>query len=151
MVTIWLPAGNGKGRDQTFIRLRYKIQPEPRPFLTLQPVRISDDPDWNPLWEDWHCYLVPLTIDIADYQRLLAGYFEQIFPTRDAFDGRPLNSLDFCSDSWLGAKDWRTILAAIQKDMGEMSRRKRNFYDTFLRWVEAALTHTDIIIVDGNQ
>ncbi len=148
-VEIWLPLERWK--DQRCFRLRYKVEPEPRPFLTLQPVKVSPDPEWDPRWEEWHCYLIPLTIDIQDYQQLLAGYFDRVFPTKDPIDGWPMDSLDLCSPNWLGEEDWRTILTAIRGEMGEASRRKRKFYDTFLRWLEAALTHTSIIVAEGNQ
>ena len=83
-VEIWLPLERWK--DQRCFRLRYKVEPEPRPFLTLQPVKVSPDPEWDPRWEEWHCYLIPLTIDIQDYQQLLAGYFDRVFPTKDPID-----------------------------------------------------------------
>lgn len=148
-IEIWLPLERWK--DQQFFRLRYKTEPEPRPFLTLQPVKVSPEPDWAPRWEEWHCYLFPMTIDIPDYRKLLAGYFDRVFPTKDAFDGCPLDALDLCSPNWLGEADWRTIIAAVRGDMGTVSRRGRKFYDTFLRWLEAALTHTNIIVAEGNQ
>jgi len=149
-MTVWLPIE--RWEEQTFFRLRYRTAMSgPRPLLTFQPVRLSGDPEWNPRWEEWHCYLFPLTIDIADHQRLLAGYFDRIFPTKDAFDGRPLPALDLCSCSWLGTEDWEALISAVRTGMGETSRRKKKFYDAFLRWLEAALTHTSIIVVEGNQ
>lgn len=146
---IWLPLERWEEQRAFWIGLKSR---EPKPVrLCFQPLRISGEPDWNPRWEEWHCYPFPLAVGLEDYRRLLAGYFDRVFPTKDAFDGRPMTALDPCSFNWLGAGDWRKIIEAVRGEMGEMPGRKRRFYDAFLRWLEAALTHTEIIVVEGNQ
>ena len=55
-------------------------------LLDFHPLKISNEPDWNPMWEEWHCYAKPLRVFQQDYQ-LLLGYFNKIYPTKDAFDG----------------------------------------------------------------
>lgn len=127
-------------------------RPAPQPVrLILQPLLPTRETEGDPRWEEWHCYLFPLAVGMGDYQRLLAGCFACAYPTRDAIDGAPAAALDPCSPNWLAAGDWERITAAVRREMAGASRKKARFYDRFLRWTEAALTHTDIIIADGNQ
>lgn len=147
-MTIWLPLE--KWDQQRPFRLWLYSGQWFQTGITLQPVRISRDPDWNPRWEEWHCYLFPLSVGTRDYQQMLAGYFSQIYPTRDAFDGTPEQRFDPCGPNWLGAEDWEKMAQAIRGDMDGMSAKRRRFYDAFLRWLEAALRHTSIIVAEGD-
>lgn len=66
-------------------------------LLGFYPLRESDEPDWNPMPEDWSCYPEPLRVYKQDYTQLLLKYFAVIYPTKDAFDGTPEPEFDVCS------------------------------------------------------
>ena len=98
---VWLPLERWKEQRTFWIGLKSR-EPK-RCRLRFQPLCISGEPDWNPRWEEWHCYLFPLAMGIEDYQLLLADYFARIYPTQDAFSGTPEEGLDPCGPNWLGA------------------------------------------------
>lgn len=149
MVMVWLPAFRWNGQRPFCLRLY--SPPEEQVRLTFQPLKPSRDPNHDPAWEEWHCYLVPLSIGIRDYELLLKDPFAGMYPTRDPIDGTSEPAFDPRSSNWLGAEDWRKAIGAIRAGMEKAPRKRRKFYDTFLRWLEAALEHTDIIVVEGNQ
>ena len=118
-------------------------------ILDFNPLRPSQEPDWNPKWEEWHCYQTPLRIYRQDYE-LLIPYFSKIYPTTDAFDGTPEHVFDVCFDNWIGAKDWERILQEIEKGMENHSTEEKEFLISFIEWVKEALQYTEIIVVEGN-
>ena len=146
---VWLPLEHWQEQRTFWIGLKSR-EPK-RCRLRFQPLCISGEPDWNPRWEEWHCYLFPLAMGIEDYQLLLADYFARIYPTQDAFSGTPEEGLDPCGPNWLGSGDWEKLILLLREELGRCTKKRARFYEAFLRWLEAALTHTDIIVVEGNQ
>lgn len=118
--------------------------------IMFEPLRMSDTPDQNPQWEDWNCYHKPLLIPFSDFERLLRKYFDGIYPTVDAFDGTPEECFDVCFLNWIGEKDWRIIIKAVDADLDSFSGAEQKFYSGFLDWLEEALKHTSIIVAEGN-
>lgn len=127
----------------------YTDKPE-KIVIRFEPLKMSDLPDWNPQWEEWHSYHIPLVIPLCDFERLLHRYFDKIYPTHDAFDGTLNESFDICFDNWIGEKDWRIIISAIRADFANFSESERGFYGDFLDWVGEALKHTRVIVAEGN-
>ncbi len=150
MITVWLPEHRWEEQRPFVLRLYSPV--EERVRLTFQPLKPSPDqsPGRDPRWEDWHCHLIPLAVGFRDYELLLKEHFAGLYPTRDPIDGTPEATFDPCSPNWLGAEDWQKLIAAVKSELGTVSKKRRRFYDTFLRWLEAALEHTDIIVVEGN-
>ncbi len=147
MVSVWLEKD---GEEQKPFSVRLYSPPEERVRLVFQPLRPSDRPHRDPQWEDWHSYLVPLAAGYRDYEVLLKEYFLVMYPATDPMDGSPVPAFDPCSPNWVGKGDWEKVIALLRQDLERVPRKRRNFYDAFLRWLEAALTHTDIIVVEGN-
>lgn len=119
--------------------------------LTFNPLKLSEEPDWNPQWEEWHAYATPLVIYEQDYTILLKNYFDNMYPTKDAFDGTPEPCFDFCFYNWLGTEDWKKVITEIEKDLDGFPADRKTFYTDFLNWLKEALRHTTIIVVEGNQ
>lgn len=139
-----------KRQEQKYIDLKLYSKPEELIRITFNPLKMSDEPHWNPQWEEWNCYPTPLRIYYPDYKILLEEHFKKIYPTKDAFDGTPEDYLDICSSNWLGASDWHKLLSEMEKHLDEMSNERRKFLLSFMEWVREALQHTKIIIVEGN-
>lgn len=126
--------------------------PEDEPvLLDFYPLRESDEPDWNPMPEDWMYYSEPLEIYKQDYTRLLLKYLAVIYPTKDAFDGTPAPEFDVCFDNWIGKDDWNRILDEIGNHSDEHDPKEKVFLNAFTGWIKEALKHTNIIVVLGNQ
>ena len=70
---------------QKFKVLRLYAPEDELVLLDFYPLRESDEPDWNPMPEDWSCYPEPLTVYKQDYTQLLLKYFAVIYPTKDAW------------------------------------------------------------------
>ena len=137
--------------NREFTRLAVYADKSEKTAIMFEPLKMSDIPDWDPQWEDWNCYYEPLLIPFSDFERLLHHkYFDRIYPTCDAFDGTPEESFDVCFHNWIGEKDWRIIINAVQADLESYSGAEREFYSGFLRWLEEALKNTSIIIAAGN-
>ena len=81
---------------------------------------------------------------------MLLGYFEKIYPTKDAFNGTPELAFDVCFDNWIGKSDWKIIIDEINKDIDNHSENEKEFFLKFLEWLDEALTYTNIIVVEGN-
>lgn len=120
-------------------------------LLDFCPLRESDEPDWNPMPEDWSCYPEKLRIYKQDYTQLLLKYFAVIYPTKDAFDGTPEPEFDVCSYNWIGKDDWNRIIIEIEEHLSEHESKERDFLQAFIEWVKEALKYTSIITVWGNQ
>ena len=45
---------------QEYVELRLNAPKAEKILLEFNPLKISDTPDWNPAWEEWHCYRNPL-------------------------------------------------------------------------------------------
>lgn len=118
--------------------------------LTFYPLKLSDKPDWNPQWEEWHCYFEPLTVYCQDYEKLLMLYFNQLYPTKDAFLGTSETYFDVCFDNWLGQKDWERFILEIENDFNNFSANEKIFFIELLGWIKTALKYTSIIVVEGN-
>ena len=136
--------------NREYVRLRVFADKSEKTVITFEPLKINDAPDWDPQWEEWNCYYAPLMIPLSDFKRLLSGYFDKIYPTRDAIDGTPEKYFDVCSPDWIGEKDWRIIIGAVQADLNSFSGIERKFYGDFLDWLDEALEHTSIIVAEGN-
>lgn len=136
--------------NREYIRLRAFADKSEMTVITFEPLKMNDTSDWDPQWEEWNCYYEPLMIPLSDFKRLLSGYFNKIYPTRDAIDGTPEKYFDVCSPNWIGEKDWRIIISAIQADLESFSGTERKFYESFLDWLDEALKHTSIIVAEGN-
>lgn len=119
--------------------------------LTFNPLKISNEPDWNPQWEEWHLYPTPLRVYKQDYEILLKEYFDKMYPTKDAFDGTTELYFDVCYYNWLGLNDWQVVISEIEKDFNSVHCDRKQFYSFFLNWIKKALRHTNIIVVEGNQ
>lgn len=48
--------------NQKYIELRIYAPKSEVVYLDFNPLKISNKSDWNPLWEEWHCYSSPLRI-----------------------------------------------------------------------------------------
>ena len=118
-------------------------------MLDFNPLSLSQEPDWNPMLEEWHCYRTPLRIYRQDYE-LLIPYFSKIYPTKDAFDGTPESVFDVCFDNWIGARDWKIIIQEIENGMDHHPAEEKRFLTSFLEWLKEALQYTNIIVVEGN-
>ena len=117
--------------------------------MDFNPLKMSCEPDWNPMWEEWHCYCSPLRIYKQDYE-LLLGCFNKIYPVKDAFDGTLEPVFDVCFCNWIGKRDRYRIIDEIERDLNCVSNGKKGLLTDFLVWVKRALKHTSVIIVEGN-
>lgn len=144
---IWLQPSEHKKQEYIVLRL-YSPKSE-KILLDFNPLKLSDEPDWNPSWEEWHCYQAPLRIFRQDYE-LLTHYFNQIYPIKDAFNGTPESVFDVVNDNWIGKNDWLKIISEIEKDLDIFSDDKKTFFTGFLEWLKEALNYTSIIVVEGN-
>ena len=146
-IMVWLKPS--EYRNQEFKELRLYAPKKEKILLDFLPLKISDELDWNPVWEEWHCYAKPLRIFQQDYQ-LLLGYFNKVYPTKDAFDGTNEPFFDVCSHNWIGKDDWFHIIFEIEQELENMSDDKKHFFMDFLEWLKEALNYTSIIVVEGN-
>lgn len=144
---IWLKPSDYKKQKYKELRL-YAPQNE-KIVLEFNPLKISDEPNWNPVWEEWHCYAVPLRIYEQDFE-LLLDYINKIYPTKDAFDGTPEAAFDVCFDNWIDKEDWLKVISAIEQEFKNISEDRKPFYRDFLEWLREALHYTSIIVVEGN-
>lgn len=136
--------------NREYKRLSAYAESSEKIVIWLEPLKMSSEPDWNPQWEEWHCYYDPLVIPLSDFKCLLYPYFNKVYPTYDAFDGTLNESFDFCFDNWICKKDWEIIASAVRADLSNFSKPERGFYTTFLEWLDEALKHTSIIVAEGN-
>ena len=144
---IWLNPDDYK--CQEYVELRLNAPQTEKICLEFNPLRMSCNPDWNPAWEEWHCYASPLRIYKQDYEPLLR-YFNQIYPIKDAFDGTLEPVFDVCFYNWIGKSDWFRIMDEIERDLNHVNNDKKGFLTDFLAWVKKSLEHTSIIVVEGN-
>lgn len=136
--------------QQPVVLRLYDNSPENSPCLTFNPLKLSSEPDWNPMPEEWHCCSEPLRVYFEDYKRLLKGYFALMFPTKDAFDGTPEPVFDELYWNWLSAEDWGKALAAIRSGLPKFSPEEREFYEAFLKWFDEALELSSIVICESS-
>ena len=144
---VWLNPNDYQ--KQEYVELRLIAPKNEKICLVFNPLRMSCEPDWNPMWEEWHCYISPLRIYNQDYE-LLLGYFNKIYPIKDAFNGTLEPVFDVCFDNWIGKSDWFRIIDEIEQDLNRVDNDKRVFLTDFLIWIKKALEHTSIIVVEGN-
>ncbi|MCH5203981.1 MAG: BdrN protein [Oscillospiraceae bacterium] len=135
--------------DRKFRVLRLNSPKAEKIRLDFEPLKMSDKPNWNPMWEEWHCYLEPLRIYREDYEILLC-YFNRIYPIKDAFDRTHEPIFDVCFDNWIGKEDWYRIISEIENDLDDLGENTKGFLADFLDWLKNALKHTSIIVVEGN-
>lgn len=143
----WLD--NPEKQKPVVLRL-YDNSPENSPCLTFNPLRLSNEPDRNPMPEEWHCCERPLRVYLGDYRRLLKEHFALMFPTKDAFDGTPEPAFDELYWNWLSAEDWSKALAAIRSELPKRPPEEREFYEAFLKWFDEALAMSNIIICESS-
>ena len=141
----WL--GNNECCKQIYHTLRLYAPDNEKILLDFNPVRMSSL--YSPSWEDWHCYPAPLRIYRQDYEHLIV-YFNKIFPLKDAFSGETKSYLDICFDNWIEKNDWYALIKEIQKDIPLFTDDEIRFYSKFTEWLNEALDHTDVIVVEGN-
>lgn len=144
---IWLKPSEYE--KQEYMELRLYAPKKEKILLNFNPLKPSNEPDWNPAWEEWHCYRTPLRIYKQDYE-LLVDYFNRIYPIKDAFNGVPDSFFDVTNDNWIGKDDWLRIISEIEQDLDSIHDDKKSFFKDFLEWVKEALNHTSIIVVEGN-
>lgn len=144
---IWLNTSDY--RNQKYIELRLYAPKDEKILLDFNPLKISNKPDWNPAWEEWHCYAMPLRIYKQDYE-LLLDYFSKIYPIKDAFDGTIAPVFDVCFDNWIGKDDWFKVISEVEQDLENVSYDKKSFFIDILEWLKEALNYTSIIVVEGN-
>lgn len=145
---VWLDLNNPQ--EQTYVTLRLNAPESEIIRLDFQPLKMSRKPEWNPMWEEWHCYRAPLRIYKQDYEILL-DYFGRIYPIQDAFNGTLEPVFDVCFSNWIGKSDWLRIMGEIERDLDCVNDSKRSFLTGFLAWVKTALIDTSVIVVEGNQ
>lgn len=149
----WIPLDhtNIPCKNQKYVDLRLYAPESEKILLDFNPLKISEVPDWIPLWEEWHCYPTPLRIYLQDYEKLLIKYFNRIFPTVDAVDGTPEDYFDQCSIFWIGENDWLKFINEIEKDKSSFTNEETSFYQSLISWIKEALKYTKIIVVKGNR
>lgn len=59
-------------------------------------------------------------------------YFNQIYPTKDAFDETIEPCFDVCFYNWMKKEDWQKIIDAIEKDLDTFSLEVKTFISYFL-------------------
>lgn len=141
---IWLKPCEYEKQKFTVLRL-YAPENE-KIFLDFEPLKFSDG---EPLWEDWHCYAMPLRIFKQDYE-LLLHYFNRVFPVKDPIDGNVQPYFDVCSDNMIGADDWLKIICEIERDMETVPDNEKAFLLRFVKWLREALKYTSVIVAEGN-
>ena len=144
---VWLNPDDYK--SQEYVELRLNAPKTEQICLDFNPLKISCDPDWNPTWEEWHCHASPLRIYKQDYE-LLLGYFNKIYPIKDAFNGTLEPVFDVCFYNWIGKSDWLRLMDEIKKDLNCVNNGKKVLLTDFLAWVKKALKHMSLIVVEGN-
>ena len=144
---VWL--NQNDCQKQEYMELRLDAPKSEKICLEFNPLRMSCEPDWNPMWEEWHCYTSPLRIYKQDYEFLL-GYFNKVYPIKDAFDGTLEPVFDVCFYNWIGKSDWFRIIDEIERDLNRVNDDKRVLLTDFISWIKKALKHTSIIVVEGN-
>ena len=144
---IWLKPSDY--RKQKYIELRLYAPQNEKILLDFNPLKMSEEPEWNPVWEEWHCYAAPLRIYKQDYE-LLIDYFNKIYTIKDAFDGTLESIFDVCFYNWIGKDDWLKIIYEIEQELESISDDKKPFFIDFVEWLREALNYTSIIVVEGN-
>lgn len=145
---IWLNPNEYEKQEYKVLRL-YAPEDE-KILLDFNPLKVSYDYDWNPQWEEWHCYLRPLRIYKQDYERLFV-YFNKVFPPRYNANGTPNPIIDVCFTNFIEKEDWDKLIDEINKDMESFNDDEKRFFEDFTNWVKEALKHTSVIVVEGNQ
>lgn len=144
---IWLKPNEYQKQKYTELRL-YAPQNE-KILLDFNPLRISDESDWDPMWEEWHCYYKPLRIYKQDYE-LLLDYINKVYPIKDAIDGTLEPIFDICFNNWIGKDYWYEIINEIEQDIENIPDKEKFFFGEFIQWIKEALKYTSIIVVEGN-
>ncbi len=143
---IWLDPNDDK--SQEYVELRLNAPKTEKICLEFNPLKMSCSPDWNPIWKERRRHTSPLRIYKQDYE-LLLGYFDKIYPVKDAFDRTLELAFDVCFYNWIGKSDWFRIIDEIERDLNRVHNGKKALLTDFLAWVKKALEHTPIIVVEG--
>lgn len=134
--------------------LRIYAPMEEKIRLTFNPVKMSDEPDWNPAYEDWNSYENPLVIYKQDFD-IVVCHIEKAFPTKDAFDGTEEPRFVVYEPFWLGRSDWKKIVDYVNSELeceeSKHSKEENEFLIEFRDWIQEALKHSEIIVVEGNM
>ena len=144
---VWLNPSEYEKQKFTVLRL-YAPKSE-KILLDFEPLKISDKPDSEPLWEEWHCYASPLRIFKQDYE-LLLRYFSKVYPVKDPINGNVLSFFDVCSDNRIGGEDWLKIICEIEGDIGTVPDNEKAFLLRFVKWLREAMKYTSVIVAEGN-
>lgn len=130
------------------LELRCRAGREEKVLLNFEPCS-SADPAMP--WSAWHSYPQPISVYQTDYQKYLLPYLQMLFPMNDPISGERQEKFEVCYDNWIPGAKWRRLMGEIRDRLYLNSEEEREFYTTFLDWLERALTDTDIIVVEGNQ
>ena len=144
---VWL--NSSSAGKQNYLELRLNAPKGERILLDFNPLKTSDISNCEAKWKDWHCYNNSLRIYLQDYEILLP-YFKKIYPFVDASDGTLRQELDLCFDNWIEKNNWLKIIDEIENNLEHVSDSERKFLSDFIKWLEEALKHTTIIVVEGN-
>ncbi len=57
---------------------------------------------------------------------------------------------DSCFDNWIGKEDWERWILLVRDSLPSMTAEEANFLRSILEWIEMALTHTAVMVVESN-
>ena len=99
--------------------------------------------------KDWHYYRDPLRVYSPDFD-ILVSYFNQVYPIIDASDNTERDRFDVCFDNWIKKDYWIQIIHNIEVDLINLSKEEQEFLNTLIAWINEALQHSSVIVVEGN-
>lgn len=103
-------------------------------------------------WEDAPEGEPPLILYEVDTEneRLLIPTLGQIFPVKVPINGDVHEEFDFCFDNWIGKEDWERWMRLVRGSLTGMTAEESAFLLSILGWIETALTHTGVMVVESN-
>ena len=144
---VWLNPRDYKKQEYIELRLNARLGEHIR--LDFNPLKITDISDSSSSWKDWHCYRQPLRVYSPDFD-VLVSYFNKAYPVIDASDNTERDSFDVCFDNWIKLNDWMKIIDDIESNFEDFTPHEQQFLRQFLEWINIALQHTTVIVVEGN-
>ena len=104
-------------------------------------------------WEDAPEGEPPLILYEVDTEneRLLIPTLGQIFPVKVPPSMEMcMRNLNFCFDNWIGKEDWERWMRLVRGSLTGMTAEESAFLLSILGWIETALTHTSVMVVESN-
>lgn len=144
---VWLNQVDYKKQEYIELRLNAPLGEHIR--LDFNPLKITDISDSSSSWKDWHCYRQPLRVYSPDFD-VLVSYFNKAYLVIDASDNTERDSFDVCFDNWIKLNDWMKIIDDIESNFEDFTPHEQQFLRQFLEWINIALQHTTVIVVEGN-